>query len=280
MKYYKQAEEVASNIVKSFANGNMPKALSQVFISGIDRHCDSYSYLNRFIVAISGYSDARGFNSWKKVKRYVKKGEKAIKILAPVMIKKEEKDKDGKTVEKPILIGFRAVPVFGYEQTEGEEIKKPEDVIKFLEELPFKEVSEKWGIDVGAYNCKGGTLGVYSPNSKTINLGVKNLSTWCHELAHAAEDKLGYLKMNEYSKSIKEKALCEISAEFTGAVLLTMIGKGKEADIGGAYEYIKNWSMVNDKPMIDICTAIINRVCKTIEYIMTEAEELSEEVAA
>lgn len=54
----------------------------------------------------------------------MKKGEKASYIFGPCTITKEEEVKDRKAgkvkkEEKRILIGFRRIPIFGYEQTEG-----------------------------------------------------------------------------------------------------------------------------------------------------------------
>jgi N-terminal domain of anti-restriction factor ArdC len=59
-----------------------------------------------------------GFSTWKELGRFVKKGEKGIQILAPMMGHRRRKDgsdqsssqDDAKPV--PVLIGFRAVYVF------------------------------------------------------------------------------------------------------------------------------------------------------------------------
>ena len=57
--------------------------------------------------------------------------------------------------------------------------------------------------------------------------GVQNLSTWAHELIHAADDRLGKLG--------KCKVNNEVVAELGGAVLLQCLGKPVEADLGGAW---------------------------------------------
>ena len=68
-----------------------------------------WSLLNRTLMFISGTSDARGFNQWKQVNRYVKKGSKAITILAPRFIRKQEEDEEE---AKSVLVGFLAVASF------------------------------------------------------------------------------------------------------------------------------------------------------------------------
>jgi hypothetical protein len=62
-----------------------------------------------------GYSDARGFRQWEQARRRVRKGEKAFHILAPVIRKVVDEAGDAKL----IVVGFKGVPVFGLEQTDG-----------------------------------------------------------------------------------------------------------------------------------------------------------------
>jgi len=58
--------------------------------------------------------------------RKVKKGERGIRILAPVIgirrKKDEEAEKDIRTKNQAVLVGFRAVYVFNVSQTEGKEL--------------------------------------------------------------------------------------------------------------------------------------------------------------
>ena len=57
-----------------------------------------------------------GFRAWQKLKRQVRKGEKGICILAPMVGKKEADDGSS---EKAVF-GFRAVHVFDVSQTDGQ----------------------------------------------------------------------------------------------------------------------------------------------------------------
>ncbi len=272
MKYYGKAEGTAQKIVKAFENNMVPDALANVFITGAnENNAASYSLMNRFIVAIHGYSDARGFKSWIKVNRCVMKGQKAFTILAPVFATKKAKDLSEK--DSKILIGFRGVPVFGLEQTDGEPLENEKQVDSFIESLPLLDVAKKWGIDVSAYNGKNrAALGMYFSGLK-IQLGTENISTWAHELAHAADDKLGFLKEE------KSRAISEVVAEFAGAVLLKCIGMDVEADMGGAYDYIKSWSRSIDMDPVEACSKVLSRVCKVVDLILETANK-SEEVEA
>jgi antirestriction protein ArdC len=67
-----------------------------------------------------------GLYTWNQLGRRVKKGEKGIRILAPITGAKrktqEEAEKELTRRNVPILVGFRAAYVFDVSQTEGKEL--------------------------------------------------------------------------------------------------------------------------------------------------------------
>jgi len=67
-----------------------------------------------------------GFWKWKELGRFVKKGEKGIRILAPIIgvrrKKNEDADKDITKQNAAVLVGFRSTYVFDVSQTEGAEL--------------------------------------------------------------------------------------------------------------------------------------------------------------
>ena len=67
-----------------------------------------------------------GLYAWNQLGRKVKKGERGIRILAPVIgirrKKDEEAEKDIRTQNQAVLVGFRAAYVFDVSQTEGAEL--------------------------------------------------------------------------------------------------------------------------------------------------------------
>ena len=69
-----------------------------------------------------------GLYAWNQLGRKVMKGQKGIRILAPMIGTRKKKDGEQKqnsdpaAVNKPILVGFRAVYVFDVSQTEGAEL--------------------------------------------------------------------------------------------------------------------------------------------------------------
>jgi hypothetical protein len=274
MKYYGKAERVAQQIMAAFDAGNLPKALSQVFIHRLDNvPCRSWSFANQMITAwFGGTSDARGFKQWQQVGRSVVKGTKAFHILAPCTKKVGEvQDTDtGETESLFVITGFKSVPVFRIEDTHVTDHHKWDRAEKsgteardWITALPFYNVATAWGITVESYNGqKGKALGYYSSNG-TIALGTQNLSTWAHELVHAADGRNGKLWGSD-------KAPAEVVAEFGGCILLECLGLSTDSDRGGAYEYIKHYS--DGKPM-QALTKLINRTCEAVALILDTAAE-------
>jgi len=91
----------------------------------------SYSFGNILSIARQRPSASRvaGFYAWKELGRFVKRGEKGIQILAPMVGQRRRKDEaerkqtqEDNTKPQPVLIGFRAVYVFDVAQTEGADL--------------------------------------------------------------------------------------------------------------------------------------------------------------
>ena len=91
----------------------------------------AYSFGNILSIARQRPTATRvaGFHAWKELGRFVKRGEKGIQILAPMVGQRRKKDDadpnrtQGDNVKPaPVLIGFRAVYVFDVAQTEGAEL--------------------------------------------------------------------------------------------------------------------------------------------------------------
>jgi antirestriction protein ArdC len=61
-----------------------------------------------------------GFHGWLKLNRHVRKGEKGIVILAPMVGRKKKSGDDLAEDEQTRVFGFRAAHVFDVSQTEGE----------------------------------------------------------------------------------------------------------------------------------------------------------------
>lgn len=270
------AEETANEIVEVFRNPEqLPAALAQIFIHRKDDSpCRQWSFLNQLLVAMHGHTDARGFRQWKDVGRSVKKGQKSFRILSPCTRTFTTTNDEGKDEKKTVVVGFRATPVFGLNQTEGEDLPIEDEYAEYLEQLPYRNVAESWGLSVETYNGQDfGYLGFY--NTKSIGLGVTNQSTWAHELVHAADDKNGSLNMSSKANQCEDEAVAELG----GAILLTICGATEAADLGGCWNYIERYSQENDREPIQVIQKVLQRTCEAVALILDTAEQLKPEPA-
>src|SRR6202049_2251816 len=83
-----------------------------------------YSLRNVMLIASQkpAASHVAGFHAWHKLGRFVKKGEKGIVILAPIVRRKNENEQQNETDESSTAVGFRAAYVFDISQTDGQEL--------------------------------------------------------------------------------------------------------------------------------------------------------------
>jgi hypothetical protein len=83
-----------------------------------------YSLRNVMLIASQkpAATHVAGFHAWHKLGRFVKKGEKGILILAPIIRRKNESAEQNETDESSTAVGFRATYVFDISQTDGQEL--------------------------------------------------------------------------------------------------------------------------------------------------------------
>ncbi len=125
-----------------------------------------------------------------------------------------------------------------------------------------------WGLKLQAYSGKRGkALGWYRHGS-AIALGVENLATWAHELVHAADDRNG--KLIERGQHWRNETVAELG----GAVLMLAMGFETDADLGGAFAYIKSYADTAKIPPIKACMDVIKRTCEAVALILETAKSL------
>jgi hypothetical protein len=155
-----------------------------------------YSFGNVLEIARQkpGATRVAGLYAWNQLGRKVRKGEKGIRILAPIVGIRRKNDEEAKTGDpaynhKPVLVGFRNAYVFDVSQTDGEELPEMEraygDVgenrdrlLSFIEqqgiELVFTEnIAPALGVSYG------GRIAILPGQSK-----AEEFATLVHEVAH------------------------------------------------------------------------------------------------
>jgi DNA primase len=113
------AHDKLQQAVAEIASGDDWKRMLQV-VSKFHR----YSFNNHLMIFLQrpDATVVAGFNRWKSLGRFVKKGEKGIAIFAPCKYKTKIEDDNGDEKSVPQIRGFRVVHVFDISQTEGEDL--------------------------------------------------------------------------------------------------------------------------------------------------------------
>ena len=170
----------------------------------------SYSFNNTLLIAMQGGQLVAGYNKWRDdFHRNVKKGEKAIKILAPAPFKAKKEvqkldaqgrpvmGKDGKPVTEVQEIqvpAFKIVSVFDVSQTEGEPLPSigVEELNGSVERYGefFKALEQTSPVPIGFEDIPGGSHGYYHLTEKRIAIQegmseLQTLKTAIHEIAHS-----------------------------------------------------------------------------------------------
>lgn len=261
-------QRAITTLMETFRSGNFPTQVAMTIIrrqEGDNIPSDSWSFANRLLMVAQGTNDARGFKQWQEVKRHVKRGATAIHIFAPLTKKVMEKDDvTGEETEKFILTGFKAIPVFRYEDTEGEAL--PEINYRPKQYPPFFEVADKLGITVEYRPMRGKYLGRFTPSTETIQLCAEDAVVYYHELAHAVHNTFVDLKTYD-------KAKAEIVAEFCAVTLCELSGIGGYQWQG--YEYIKRYCGGVTKPetVLKKIMGVLNDVERIIKIVLNASED-------
>ena len=220
-------KEAMETLLKIFKEDNLEKVARAVFRGG-DIPADKWSFLNRVLMYLNDTEDARGFRQWQAVGRHVKKGSKAFYILAP-MIKKVIDEET--TEEKQILAGFKAIPVFRIEDTEGEPVISQNFEVNIPYE--FNGIIQELGLKVRPVRFCGSAYGSYNLLNKEIKLASPEIEVFLHELSHAVDDRLTGLTIGQRKDQ-------EVTAEFSAAVIAHLMGY--KIPLGNVREYIEHYS--------------------------------------
>jgi hypothetical protein len=243
-----KVQEAMASLLSILQSGNLePVALA--FFKDYSKPSDSWSFLNRMLMHLNETSDARGFRQWQSVNRYVVKGSKAFYILGPCK-KKITDEESGE--EGYMVCGFRSIPVFRFEDTDGEPLEGRD----FDLSIPcqFDGIIQELGLSVRAVPFEGDWIGAYSQSSKQIILATSELEVFLHELTHAVDDRLHNIKNGQHKDQ-------EIIASFGAAVIGRMLGY--EVPLGHTLKYLKAYSELSE------VTQFFNRIEAIVSFVLS-----------
>jgi antirestriction protein ArdC len=186
-----------------------------------------------------------GFNAWKKHGRSVRKGEKAIWILAP-MVYKASADETSEESER-VIRGFKWVPVFDIASTDGADL--PTVCQKLTDDDPaglfsrLADVAHSIGFTVADTELPGSRNGDCSHATHRIRIETQNspaqrVKTLAHEIGHAL-----------LHEQCKNRALAELEAESTAYVVCNALGLDTS---DYSFGYVATWAGGGDQAIAGI----------------------------
>lgn len=163
-----------------------------------------YSFRNIMLIAsqFPSATQVAGFRAWKKLNRYVKKGEQGITIIAPMIYGKQIEAETITSSDEPI-IRYRAAHVFDLSQTDGEPLPHAAEVegnprnftprLKSL--IDAKQITLEYSDDLGgADGCStGGSIKILRTLTPAAEFSVL-VHELAHELLHWGECREGTTK--------------------------------------------------------------------------------------
>ncbi len=301
-----QADEVVlaagSLAVADFIQNKDMAGLSRHLKEGIKEFLDSDKYKDYLtkMSQLNNYSnrnlrlilaqnpEARqvaSFKQWKEnFGRYVKKGEKALRIFKPMTkIKKDENnqpilDKNGKP---ETVTFFGLVPVFDVSQTEGKEMPKAAEVKEQLTDLDYANlyralmaIAKENDVSVRFEEMENNKHGYYSVPENQIVLRSNEMNkaqiikTFLHEMAHA--------ELHHADNPQKEnltRSTAELQAESVAYVVSSYFGIDTSEY---SFNYLSRWSV--DKETLADLEAQLDIVQQEAKSLMVRMDQALEQL--
>ena len=225
------------------------------------------------------------FKQWKEnFDRYVKKGEKALRIFKPMTkIKKDENnqpilDKNGKP---ETVTFFGLVPVFDVSQTEGKEMPKAAEVKEQLTDLDYANlyralmaIAKENDVSVRFEEMENNKHGYYSVLENQIVLRSNEMNkaqiikTFLHEMAHA--------ELHHADNPQKEnltRSTAELQAESVAYVVSSYYGIDTSEY---SFNYLSGWSA--DKETLADLEAQLDIVQQEAKSLMVRMDQALEQL--
>lgn len=266
-----EVQAITERLLDMFASEDFPARATRTFILRQEedtRPCQRWSISNLLIMLSHGTEDARGFRQWNQVNRYVKKGSKAIYILAPLIIQKTVTDVSaGEEKVRTIIKGFRTVPVFPLEATEGEDL--PAYFYEPPDRPPLYEVARQFGV-VDYLPRQGPELGATSLIG-SVKLYSHDVDVFFHELGHQAHGRITPLKAGQHMNQ-------ELIAEMVSCILCEMYGY--TGYLWHGWEYIKDYAGNESGKALSALVLVLGEVEKVVNLILASNNPAQDTPAA
>lgn len=206
-----------------------------------------YSANNSLLIALQmpNATAVASYTDWKrKFGRQVRKGERGIRILAPVRYRRKVEDEDGDEDVIERLAGFRLASTFDVSQTDGEPLPEIAELldgtVDRYEQVMFA-IAKAAPVPIGFEEMSGDANGFFSRAERRIAIKpgmsqAQTVKTAMHELAHS--------RMHDFNESVPknelpDRATREVQAESVAFVVASHYG----LDTGDySFGYVAGWA--------------------------------------
>jgi antirestriction protein ArdC len=220
----------------------------------------SYSFHNTLMIAAQCPSATRvaGYRAWQKLGRQVRKGERGIKIFAPMVFR----PKDGDDQEQKPRVLFKVVSVFDIAQTDGEPLPEipgaPIEGDSHKEHLAtLEDFAGTLGYSVTYEALTGGRKGYCAPTEHRIVIESamapnRQVKVLVHEIAHA----LG-VDYTDYSRGD-----AEVIVEAAAFIVCGALGLDTSSE---SLPYVAAWGEANDLDALKSYAATVDEIAGKLE---------------
>lgn len=185
-----QAKQVASKAIEELSQA-LERGHSEKLREYLAAMARFHRYsLHNLMLIVSQKPDATrvaGYQTWRQLGRYVKKGAKGILILAPIMLKRAAEQASEETERAKVAVAFRAVYVFdtdgqalpGLANAEGDPAGYTDRLMEFITQR---------GIQLEYSDAIYPAQGMCSPGKIVLLPGqssAEEFATLAHETAHS-----------------------------------------------------------------------------------------------
>ena len=219
------SEKAFNQLVEAVEAGKSNKLVEYLKAMG---RFHNYSLNNVLLIGFQrpNATHVAGFHTWKKLGRFVRKGEKGIAIMAPIIwrrkVNKATGGEEKKESEDETAMAFRTVYVFDISQSEGEELPEFARVQGepgvYIERL--RDYVTGKGIILEYSDSIGSADGISAGGLIRLKKGLspaEELSVLAHETAHELLHK-------DRNNMPKDKKIRECEAEAIAFVICHGIG--------------------------------------------------------
>jgi antirestriction protein ArdC len=242
----------------------------------------TYSFANQILALMQRpsveimrpYGNKAGTTGWRAVGCQVRKGEKAIKIFAPIIVKREV---DGKT--ENVLIGFKTVNVFSQDQVDGDIPKPCVEVLAGEAPKGFREaleaVAASEGLAVSVEPIAGAVCGYLDMLDRRIVIADRldpaaAVKTLAHELAHWFDPELASRDAAALRLYAEHRADAEILAESVAYVVCAARGMDSDPYSVG---YVATWANGDLDEIKALASRVDGVARKLLEKLGTDSTE-------